>query len=81
MNMSIGNASHSASLGLQTGAQSIQRSAAQIASAENLSGGDNIKQLTEALLTMKNGEQQASAGVKMLQSADEMLGSLFDDHA
>ena len=76
-----GDAMRGASLGIQAGAQNIQRSAARIASAENMNGVSDMRQLTEALLTMKNAELQAKAGIKALQTADQMFGSLFDDHA
>lgn len=76
-----GDAMRGASLGIQASAQNIQRSGARIASAENMNGVSDMRQLTEALLTMKNAELQAKAGIKALQTADQMFGSLFDDHA
>lgn len=77
MDNSIGNAMQ----GIRIGTQNIERSAAQIASADPMNGMANIENLTEALVGMKNGEIQAKAAIKVLNAAGEMLGEIFDDKA
>jgi hypothetical protein len=77
MTPAIGNAAQ----GIQLGNQQIERSAAQIASAENMQGMSDMRNLTEALVGMKNGEIQAKAAIKVLNAAGEMLGEFFDEQA
>ena len=38
-------------------------------------------ELTEQLIEMKVGEHQANAGARLLQSADEVLGTLINTKA
>ncbi|RRV17515.1 hypothetical protein [Pseudomonas saudiphocaensis] len=68
---------------VQVGQQRIENAAATIAEA-SLSAASNsqavaeVVELTEQLVQMKVGEHAAKAGVRMIQSADEVLGTLIN---
>lgn len=68
---------------VQVGQQRIESAAATIAEA-SLSAASNsqavaeVVELTEQLVQMKVGEHAAKAGVRMIQSADEVLGTLIN---
>lgn len=67
----------------QAGQQRVDQAAAVIAGA-NLPAADNsqavaeVVELTEQLVQMKVGEHAAKAGARMIQSADEVLGTLIN---
>lgn len=67
----------------QAGQQRIDQAGAVIAGA-SLPAADNsqvvaeVVELTEQLVQMKVGEHAANAGVRMIQSADEVLGTLIN---
>ncbi len=61
--------------GIQSGMQSLNRSAATIASADNLqSGGD----FTEPLVNMIRDEHQVKASTKVIETSGNMMGTLLD---
>ncbi len=61
--------------GIQTGMQSLNRNAAQIASADTLqSGGD----LTEPLVNMIRDEHQVKASAKVIEASSAMMGTILD---
>lgn len=49
--------------------------------AENSQALADTVELTEQLVQMKVGEHQAKAGARILQSADEVLGTLINTKA
>ena len=67
----------------QAGQQRIETAAEAIASAA-LPAADNsqavaeVVELTEQLIQIKVGEHTAKAGARMLQTADEVLGTLIN---
>ena len=63
----------SAYLGVQSGLQSAARSSAEIASAGS-NGGD----LTTPLVALNQAELQVAASAKVLQTSNDMIGSLLD---
>jgi len=70
----------------QAGQQRIDEAAAVIAGANlpaaNASQAVNeVVELTEQLVQMKVGEHAAKAGARMIQSADEVLGTLINTTA
>lgn len=67
----------------QAGQQRIDAAAAVIA-GERLPAADSsqavaeVVELTEQLIQMKVGEHTVKAGARMIQSADEVLGTLIN---
>jgi len=74
----------SAGLGAyQAGQQRIETAAEALANiarpvAERSQAVTEVVELTEQLVQMKVGEHTASAGVRMLQTADEVMGTLIN---
>lgn len=66
--------------GIQRGFQGLRRVASEIASTQQTSQ-TNPTDLSRAMVEMKQHANQAKASVKALKTADEMLGTLFDEHA
>ncbi|GAB6388438.1 hypothetical protein [Stutzerimonas marianensis] len=70
----------------QAGQQRIDQAAGAVAGA-SLPAADTSQavaetvELTEQLVQMKVGEHQAKAGVRLLQTADEVLGTLINTKA
>lgn len=78
----------SAGLGAyQSGQQRVDQAGAAIAgrtlpaAAETSQAVAETVELTEQLVQMKVGEHQAKAGIRLLQSADEVLGTLVNTKA
>jgi flagellar hook-associated protein FlgK len=61
--------------GLNRIQQSIQNSAANIASKEMYEGGVNVE---KELIEMKQSEQNFSSVAKVIKAGDEMMGTLLD---
>lgn len=85
--MQINSSLLSAGLGAyQAGQQRVDHSGAAIAGrtlpvAETSQAVADSVELTEQLVQMKVGEHQAKAGVRLLQTADEVLGTLINTKA
>jgi len=67
----------------QAGQQRIETAADAIASAalpvaDSSQAVAEVVELTEQLVQMKVGEHTANAGARMIQSADEVLGTLIN---
>lgn len=75
--MKIPSVHNSGVLGIQRGLDGLERNAADIAQA---SGGQAEDVLTP-LVDSKSHRLQVEASAKVLQAADETLGSLFDAKA
>ncbi len=77
----------SAGLGAyQAGQQRVDHASAVVAdrtlpAAETSQAMADTVELTEQLVQMKVGEHQANAGVRLLQTADEVLGTLVNTKA
>ncbi|ANF24469.1 hypothetical protein [Stutzerimonas stutzeri] len=77
----------SAGLGAyQAGQQRVDHASAVVAdrtlpAAETSQSMADTVELTEQLVQMKVGEHQANAGVRLLQTADEVLGTLVNTKA
>lgn len=78
--MAITPASSYALQGIQNAAQGLRENAAEIASADQLSGAAE-RPLTEPLVENIQYELQNAASVKVLQTEDRMLGMLLDEKA
>ncbi|MBA1262945.1 hypothetical protein ACYCFC_14260 [Stutzerimonas sp. NM35] len=70
----------------QAGQQRIDQAGATIAGAslpvaDTSQALNEVAELTEQLVQMKVGEHAANAGVRMIQSADEVLGTLINTTA
>lgn len=63
----------SAYLGVQSGLQSAAGSSAEVASA-----GSNGSDLTAPLVALSQAELQVAASAKVLQTSNDMIGSLLD---
>lgn len=71
---------------IQTGQQRVDEAGQAIAAsalpvAENSQAVAATVELTEQLIQIKVGEHTAKAGVRMLRSADEVLGTLINTKA
>lgn len=67
----------------QAGQQRVDEAAAVIAGASSPAASNSqavaeVVELTEQLVQMKVSEHAAKAGVRMIQSADEVLGTLIN---
>ena len=60
--------------GVHSGVNSATQSAADIARADQLS----TQQLTEALVQLDASKQQVQAAAKVIETSNEMIGSLLD---
>ncbi|MBE7377185.1 hypothetical protein [Pseudomonas lopnurensis] len=82
--MEITNSLLSAGLSAyQSGQQRVEQAGSAIA-AGSLPSADNsqaLAEITEQLIQMKIGEHSANLGARMIQSADEVLGTLIDTQA
>lgn len=85
--MQINSSLLSAGLGAyQAGQQRVDQAGAAIA-GQGLPRADSSQavaetvDLTEALVQLKVGEHQAKAGTRILQTADEVLGTLINTKA
>ncbi|MBA1276602.1 MULTISPECIES: hypothetical protein [Pseudomonadaceae] len=84
--MQISNLLSSGLAAFQAGQQRVDDAGAAIAAdtlpvAENSQTVADAVELTEQLIQMKVGEHAAKAGARMLQSADEVLGTLINTKA
>ncbi|MCQ2028272.1 hypothetical protein [Stutzerimonas zhaodongensis] len=84
--MQINNSLLSAGLSAyQAGRQRVDQAATVIAGrtvpVETFQVVAETVELTEQLVQMKVGEHQAKAGVRLLQTADEVLGTLVNTKA
>ncbi len=84
--MQISNLLSSGLAAFQAGQQRVDDAGAAIATdmlpvAENSQAVADTVELTEQLIQMKVGEHAAKAGARMLQSADEVLGTLINTKA
>ena len=68
-------------LAIQRGQDTANRAASNIARAGTTAESDPNADLTRGAVDLLQGEQLAKAGAKVLKTADEMIGSLFDDKA
>jgi hypothetical protein len=64
--------------GLHQGAQGLRRVASEIASPQKTSFSKPTD-LSRAMVEMQQHAIQAKASIKAMKSADETLGSLFDE--
>ncbi|MCW8889950.1 MAG: hypothetical protein OQL20_04745 [Sedimenticola sp.] len=76
--MAINSISGSALQGIQRGTQLLRRSAADIASANQLNGQIPTKDAVRALVELHQSSLQTSASVKAFKTADTLVGSLLD---
>ncbi len=65
--------------GIQRGLETIQNSAAKLASAEQLDGGED--RAVEALTELEQGVQQAQASGKALSAENDVIGALLSVRA
>ncbi len=65
----------SALSGISSGLQSLNKNAATIASADSMESGSDI---TTPLVNMISNKQQVQASVKVLETSNDMLGSILD---
>lgn len=60
--------------GVQSGVYGASQNAAQIARADELS----TQQLTQALVELESNKLQVQAAAKVIETSNEMIGSLLD---
>jgi len=62
--------------GIQSGMQSLNRNATQIASSETIQSGG--ADLNEPLVNMLLDKQQVQASAKVVETSSSMIGSILD---
>jgi hypothetical protein len=78
LSMEVSSAFGSGLLGIQRGMQGLDRNAADIASA---SKSDEELPPVEALVESKVNRLQVEAGVSVIRTVDQTIGSLLDEMA
>jgi flagellar hook protein FlgE len=78
--MAINSITGPSLLGIQKGLQGIRRVASEIAGATQ-SPETRPTDLSRAMVEIKQHANQAKASAKALKTADDMLGTLFDERA
>ena len=71
---------NSGMLGIQRGMHGLRKAAAEIASAEQLSGG-NPADMARPLVDMIGQRNQVQASAEVVKTASDLIGTLFDDQA
>lgn len=74
----VDNVTSNALQGIQRAQNGMQRSASNIARTGKLGQTENSKDLTRSLVELNQHKNAAIASMKVLKTADEMLGSLLD---
>jgi len=64
--------------GIQRGIDNVRKSAAEIASADQLNKAGNNTNLEGALLGIAQGKAQVQASAKVVSAVDKALGSVID---
>lgn len=77
----IDSVSASGLLAIQRGQDSAARAADRIAKAGTTAESDPNADLTRGAVGLMQGEHLVEAGAKVLKTADEILGTLFDEKA
>ncbi len=67
--------------GVQTGLNGLHQSARTIATATTDAGPSSAHNMTEAVVEFKLYEQSVKGSAKVVQAADDMMGSLLDTFA
>ncbi|MET0049889.1 MAG: hypothetical protein ABW095_02280 [Candidatus Thiodiazotropha sp.] len=78
--MGINSITGPALQGIQKGLQGMRRVASEIASAQQVQQS-NPKDLSRSMVEMKQQANLVKAQVKTLKTADDVLGTLFDERA
>ncbi len=73
----ISSVSASALSAIQGGQHRLSQSAQQVARV----AVEDAKNLTQALVSAQQASLQVTAGIEMIEAANEALGSLFDAYA
>jgi hypothetical protein len=68
-------------LAVQRGQESASSAASKIARAGTTAQQDPGRLITEGVVEAKQAEHLVKAGAKVIQAADEMIGSLLDERA
>ncbi len=82
--MQITNSMMSAGLSaFHSGQQRVEQAASAIASASGPvpENSQAVADITEQMIQLKVGEHSAKVGARVIQSADEVLGTLIDTQA
>lgn len=72
---------HSGLLGIQRGLENMRKSAHEIARTGTVEREKGIVNVADELVALKINRTAVEAAVRVVQSADEVLGSLIDLHA
>lgn len=70
---------NTAVMGIQRGVETIENSAAKLASADQLSGSED--RTVEALTELEQGKQQALASTRALSAENDVIGALLSVRA
>ena len=78
--MDVNSAYNNGLLGIQRGMQGIERNASEIASATTQESG-RTQDVAASLVESESHQLQAEASAKVVQTADETLGTILDEMA
>lgn len=78
--MEVNAAYNNGLLGIQRGMQGLDRNAAEIAGAAGDQSGPT-QDVVDPLVESKSHQAQAEASAKVVQTADETLGTILDEMA
>jgi len=66
--------------GINTGMNSFRKDA-QVIASQSVSNVTDSKNVTDALIDMKASQHQVEASAKVIETQDEILGTLLDEMA
>ncbi len=79
--MAISSVLHTGLQGIQTGLNGVQKSAQTIATATTENNPASTERMTDALVELKLYEHEVKGSARVVQAADQMMGSLLDTFA
>ncbi|GGY48171.1 hypothetical protein GCM10011297_21360 [Bacterioplanes sanyensis] len=76
-----GSAFTTASTGVAQGIDQVRQAAQQVNDATTTRPVENSPEVSEGLVNLREGERQVEANAKVLEAADQQLGTLIDIQA
>lgn len=76
-----GSAFTSASYAIDQGMTQVRRAAQDVADATTERPVEGVGEASSAMVELREGENNVSAGAKVLQASDKTLGTLIDTQA
>ncbi|ASP38587.1 hypothetical protein CHH28_07820 [Bacterioplanes sanyensis] len=76
-----GSAFTSATTGIAQGMEQVRQAAQQVNDATTTRPVQDAPEVSEGLVNLREGERQVEANAKVLEAADQQLGTLIDIQA